>query len=334
MAWYQTIRGHSSWDFRNYYTIRDTSGGEVRPISQLISDGPSLDYAPSVTALAGDRVLFAWTRSYDTWDYKHASDIYYAISDSAGNLVIPATNLSSDGASQRNYGPDAAQLQDGRAVIAWTVGVYPNERIRYAVLDAGYQRISGPATLSNPAAPLWESLVSVAPSGQMAVLTWIGQSFERSLYYALINRDGAQVTPPQRFYNVQAGTQLIDTSHGNGNTSLQVTTMQVSPTRIGHLTEIMASSRSTSVLVEADGPDLFSWTASTEASWITLSRTSGPSGEGFTVTTAPGLPLGAYHASIRIVADKGNIENPNQTIVVDLRVVEKVHSDYLPICSR
>jgi hypothetical protein len=114
----------------------------------------------------------------------------------------------------------------------------------------------------------------------------------------------------------------------------QVTTMQVSPTRIGYLAEPAATSRTVSVLVKAEGPDPFIWTASTEASWLTLSRISGQSGEEFRVTTAPGLPLGAYHASIHIVADKVYIEDRDQTVAVDLFVVEKIHSTYLPLSRR
>jgi hypothetical protein len=115
---------------------------------------------------------------------------------------------------------------------------------------------------------------------------------------------------------------------------LQVTTMQVSPTHIGYLAEPAAASRTVSVVVGADGTDPFTWTASKEATWLSLSRTSGQSGEEFSVTIASELPLGAYHASIHIVADKATIEDRDQEVVVDVFVVEKVHSSYLPLCGR
>lgn len=125
---------------------------------------------------------------------------------------------------------------------------------------------------------------------------------------------------------------------GNPNATLtdsfQVTTMQVLPARIGYLTEPAATARTFSVRIAADGPYPFAWTASTAATWLTLSQTSGQSGESLSVTTASGLPLGAYHASIRIVADKEYIENRDQTIIVEARVVEKVYPAYLPLCSR
>ena len=114
----------------------------------------------------------------------------------------------------------------------------------------------------------------------------------------------------------------------------QVTAMQITPAAIAYLAEPAAPGRTFAVRVAADGPDPFSWTASTEATWLTLSRTSGQSGEELSVTTASGLPLGAYHASIRIVADESHIEDREQTVEVDVRIVEKVYGAYLPLGSR
>jgi len=113
-----------------------------------------------------------------------------------------------------------------------------------------------------------------------------------------------------------------------------VTAMQVTPAAIAYLAEPAATARTFGVRVAADGPQPFSWTASTAAAWLTLSRTSGQSGEELSVTIPPGLPLGSYHASIRIVADAAQIEDPEQTVEVDVRIVEKVHPTYLPFGSR
>lgn len=117
----------------------------------------------------------------------------------------------------------------------------------------------------------------------------------------------------------------------------QVTTMVVPPTRIMHMAEQGGAPRATAIKVEADGPYTFSWKASLsppQLSWLSLSAANGQSGGGFTVVITPTLPLGAYHASIRIVADKVYIENSDQTVAVDLTIVEKVHTSYLPLCGR
>ena len=114
----------------------------------------------------------------------------------------------------------------------------------------------------------------------------------------------------------------------------QVTAMQVTPAAIAYLAEPAATGRTFAVRIAADGPQPFSWTASTAATWLTLSRTSGQSGEELSVTAASGLPLGAYHASIRIVADGAHIEDREQTVEVDVRIVENVRPTYLPFARR
>lgn len=113
----------------------------------------------------------------------------------------------------------------------------------------------------------------------------------------------------------------------------QITTMQVTPLRVSYLAEPAAAVRTFPVQVAADGPYPFAWTASTEANWLTLSLANGHSGEDFTITIAPELPLGAYHASIRIVADEVYIEKREQTVAVEVRIVKEVYSTYLPLIS-
>ena len=220
MAWTQYLQRSNGSEQNIYYTVRDTGGGEVRPVSQLTNDGPGNDdshYYPNVAALGSNRALFTWTRG------GNYGDIHYAVADSSGNILMPMTNLSGDGASQWDWLSDAVQLQNGRTIVAWTGG--NPYRIRYAILDAGNNRISGPTTLYNAASLTGDAYVSVAASGDTAVLTWMdyNSSMRRNLYYALIGADGAQVTPPQIFRTSQASSPYIESSFsGYGNTSSSV----------------------------------------------------------------------------------------------------------------
>lgn len=135
--------------------------------------------------------------------------------------------------------------------------------------------------------------------------------------------------PPPQYNNAFAGRPAATLED-----LFQVTAMQITPAAIAYLAEPAATGRTFAVRVAADGRQPFFWTASTAATWLTLSRTSGQSGEELSVTTASGLPLGVYHASIRIVADEAHIWDREQTVDVDVRIVENVHATYLPFARR
>jgi hypothetical protein len=200
-----------------YYAVRDSAGGAVRGVTKLTSDSAGnsdAHYYPNAAALQGGRVLVSWSRG-GTY-----GDIYYAVLDSAGNVVKSMTALTTDGTGQWDWLPDAATLSDARTVVAWMSGNWPSYQLRYAVLDAGYNRFSGPTTLANPAAKSDQGYVSVAPAGQQAVLTWMGASFQQHLFYALVSSGGAVVTPPQIFRSSQDDDPSIETGYtGFGNTS-------------------------------------------------------------------------------------------------------------------
>jgi hypothetical protein len=193
-----------------YYTIRDTGGGIVKPITRFTSDTPGSDegyYYPSLAQLSVNRLLFVWQRSSD-------ENIYYAVLDSAGNMVSAQTSTGASG-----WGPDAVQLSSGNTVIAWSGSV------RFVVLDNAYNLIAGPTALINPAAVTGDADVSVAADNTgHAVLTWMdsGSPYRRNLYYALVDGNGNVLTDPMIFRTSQATEPYpyIFTSYeGYGNTS-------------------------------------------------------------------------------------------------------------------
>ena len=210
LAWRQYMNTSSGSLNDIYYTIRDTGGGVVKPVTQFTSDTPGYDegyYYPNLAQLTSNRVLFVWYRDSN-------GDIYYAVLDSVGSAVKGATNLST------GYGgwlPDAVQLSNGKIVVAWSGSM------RFAVLDSAYNRIAGPTTLSNPAAVTGDAYISVAADDAgHAILTWMDYdwSYRRNLYYALVDSSGNTITPPMIFRTSQATDPYIETSYiGYGNTS-------------------------------------------------------------------------------------------------------------------
>jgi uncharacterized repeat protein (TIGR01451 family) len=199
-----------------FYAARDSNGNQVKAPTAFTHDtAGSADYYfdPTLTALSGNRALLAFSRSASY------QDIYYGVLDSSGNTVMGMTNLSSDGNSQYDYGPDAVQLSDGRVAVAWTGGSYPYYQIRFAILDTAYNRSAGPTTLNNSAAVAGNDYVSVsADASGRAILTWSDYDTQRNLYYALVDGNGTQITPPMIFHASQADYLGIS-SEGYGNTS-------------------------------------------------------------------------------------------------------------------
>lgn len=192
-----------------YYAVRDTDGRVIKPITPFTSDIPDRyeGYGyPNLAQLSGNRVLLVWYRGSD-------GNIYYAVLDSAGNIVKAET---STGGAWGWY-PDAVQLSNGNIVIAWSGSIC------FVVLDSAYNLIAGPTALSNPAAVTGDDYVSVAAdSAGHAILTWTDSDWDyrRNLYYALVDGNGNMLTGPMIFRTSQATDPYIETSYkGYGNTS-------------------------------------------------------------------------------------------------------------------
>lgn len=202
-----------------YYAMLDTAGNVVRPSTKFTNDTTGAIYEgyyePNLVALSGNRALLTWYRDSN-------DDIYYAVFDSSGATVKAQTNLSNDGYTYFERLPDAAQLSDGKIMVAWwgspAIGV---SVIRYAVLDANYTLTIGPVSLNNPGgAATGSNFVSVAADAAgRGVLTWMDDSwsYRLNLYYALVNSAGNLVTPPMIF---RSASQVETSYTSYGNTAL------------------------------------------------------------------------------------------------------------------
>ncbi len=95
--------------------------------------------------------------------------------------------------------------------------------IKYAVLDANLNQVVGPTAVGSSGALTGNDYVSVTgDADNRAIFTWMDyqSSSRRNLYYALVNTDGAVLTPATIFQTSQATAPYIFSSYtGYGNTT-------------------------------------------------------------------------------------------------------------------
>jgi hypothetical protein len=83
------------------YTLLDRYGQTMRGVSKLTSHSgatvSTYDYDPAVAVAPNGRIGVVWYRYlYNSSDYTWNYNIYYAILDAAGNVVVPPTNLTNN----------------------------------------------------------------------------------------------------------------------------------------------------------------------------------------------------------------------------------------------
>jgi len=225
LAWQRSHQESAGWVDDIYYAVRDSGGNEVKTITKLTDDtaGSSWYGQPALTSLASNRVFISWFRGQEGND-----DIYYAVISSAGSLVKTATDLSVDETVVEWGNYDAVQLSDGKILAVWEAwGCFSGEwtsRIRFALLDASYNRIGTPTCLSKAAAATSGDIDAsvTADAAGHAIITWMDRdsSYRRNLYYALVDGNSNVLTQPMIFRTSQATVPYIETSfEGYGNTS-------------------------------------------------------------------------------------------------------------------
>lgn len=224
LSWVREVRESAGQVIDIFYTARDANDSVVKGITKLTnaSAGGAEHYKPAVASLSSNRVFLSWTRQSED-----NSDLFYVILGSDGAQVKPIANLSTDGMGV-SANRDAVQLPDGKIMAVWEAGgCFPGEqgpRIRYALLDASYNRIGAPKCLdTTEVATTGDMTVSVTAGGNhLAVLTWADWDLDsrRNLYYALVDSNGVVLTPPMILQTSQADRPSIRTSfYGYGNTT-------------------------------------------------------------------------------------------------------------------
>jgi hypothetical protein len=100
-VWYRDRSVGSLWVNELEYTLRDSSGNAIRGVSKLTDhSGATMntyDYRPAVAAAPNGNIGVVWYRYlYNPSNYYWNYNVYYAILDSSGNIVVPPTNLTNN----------------------------------------------------------------------------------------------------------------------------------------------------------------------------------------------------------------------------------------------
>jgi hypothetical protein len=99
-VWYKSRSAGSFWVGELEYTLRDSAGNAIRGVSKLTNhSGATMntyDYSPAVAVAPNGRIGVVWYRYLYNSSYESNYNIYYAILDSAGNIVVPPTNLTNN----------------------------------------------------------------------------------------------------------------------------------------------------------------------------------------------------------------------------------------------
>jgi uncharacterized repeat protein (TIGR01451 family) len=140
-----------SFIYNVYYAVLDSAGGLVAgPVNLTSNSGGEYIWYPTANRLDDGNVLLTWSQLGIS-----SLDIYYAVLDSAGNVIHPITQLVD--AFSGAYQPDAVGLRNGNSVIAWRqYGYYPywGTQIVYAMLDGDYEPLWAP---QNPGEVAWNA---------------------------------------------------------------------------------------------------------------------------------------------------------------------------------
>ena len=178
-----------------FFTIRDTAGGVVKPVSPLTEDFPGSGegyQTPNISPLDNNRTIVNWRQESNM-------QITYQILDSLGNTVKSAASTGATG-----WEPDAAQLSGGNILIGC------RSSIKFVVLDQDYNPIAGPTTISDPYNTIGERGLSVtADALNHGILTWMDEN-SQTLSYALIGENGDVITDPMVF---------LSSPHADGSTA-------------------------------------------------------------------------------------------------------------------
>jgi hypothetical protein len=100
-AWYKSRSTGSSYVSEIEYALLGSDGRTTRPPSRLTdhtgAQVGTYDYSPAVAVAPNGRIGVTWYRyMYNSSTYYWNYNIYYAVLDAAGNVIVPPTNLTNN----------------------------------------------------------------------------------------------------------------------------------------------------------------------------------------------------------------------------------------------
>lgn len=217
-AWSRERSFASTYVAEIEYALLDANGNP-KPVSKLTDLSAATmntyDYSPAVAAAPNGRIGFLWYRQvWNNNTNQYNLNIYLAVLDSAGNVILAPTNLTNNTTwgTGGKFGfisfsnPRIVATGDNRFVLAWqmetlqapagscTSGCYVDD-IYYAVRDSGGGEVRGVTKFTNDT-PGWDEAYYTPNlatlSGNKALLTW-QRSSNGDIYYAVLDSSGTAV---------------------------------------------------------------------------------------------------------------------------------------------
>ncbi len=191
VTWDKSVQSNQTDDI--YYTIRQSSGAQVVPVTKMTaSTSTSWYYSPVQIALSGNRFFVTYDHNWlDGQSYYGES--LYRVFDSSGGTLTPPTIL--------NFPPSAGvQLSGGNILMAFTASNGDDHFIWYGILNGTSYALINSGQLSHPSISNYTSSLSVTKdANNRGILTWSDQN-RRYLYYAYVSgTNGAVLTNPVIF---------------------------------------------------------------------------------------------------------------------------------------
>ena len=175
-----------------YYTIRQSGGAEVVPVTKMTASTSTSWFYPRVQiALSGNRFFVTYTHQWQSGQNYYGESLY-RVFDSSGGTLTPPANLGFGASSA------AVQLSGGNILLAEEI--YEGD-VRYQIRNGTSYGLIAEGQLSHPSISNYTSSLSVTKdANNRGILTWSDQN-RRYLYYALVSgSNGAVLTNPVIFH--------------------------------------------------------------------------------------------------------------------------------------
>jgi hypothetical protein len=191
------------------YTLVDSLGKPVRAVTRLTDNSASAtdvyDSSPVVAVDADGHIGVAWYRYlYDRTTGQYNYNIYFAILDASGGVVVSATNLTGN-TSWGTWGglnwpsmssARVAAAGNDRFVLAWArshqEGAGSVSDIYYAVRDTSGGEIKAVTKLTGATAglPGYRYPAIAGLSSSRVFLSWYDNA-NNAIYYVIVDSDGS-----------------------------------------------------------------------------------------------------------------------------------------------
>ncbi len=189
VTWAKNMEANDTADI--YYTIRQSNGAQVVPVTAMTASTSTSWYYPSVQIpLSGNRFFVAYDHTWLSGQY-HYGESLYRVFDSNGNTLTPPANL--------DFSPSAAvQLSGGNILLA---AMYYEDSIRYQIRNGSSYGLIAQYDLSHPSGDVGYGTLSVTKdTNNRGILTWSNEN-NRYLYYAYVaGSNGVVLSGPVIFH--------------------------------------------------------------------------------------------------------------------------------------